>query len=430
MKNNTFGQTMYSWAQDIYPINRSLTGKGVRDTLKYLKNLAPDLNIHEVPSGTKAFDWIVPDEWNIRDAYVLDDKGKKVIDFQQNNLHIVGYSEPINKWLDLDELDQHLYSLPDQPDAIPYVTSYYKKSWGFCLSENKRKSLSNGKYKVVIDSDLGPGMLNYGEIILPGISKREILISTYVCHPSMANNEVSGPIVTIALARWLQKLANRRYTYRIIFIPETIGSIVYLSKNLKHMKKVTDAGFVVTCVGDDRAYSFMPSRNGNTLSDRVALHVLNKCVKKYDHYTFLERGSDERQYCSPLIDLPVSSIMRSKYGTYPEYHTSLDDLSLISPKGLEGAYKIIMSCLSALEVNYNYRVTSYCEPQLGKRGLYPTTSIKKRGEKVARMMNLMAYADGDKDLIEISEIIGEDVFVCANIAENLEKNGLLKKVLV
>jgi len=426
--NRDIGQIMYDWAKDIFPINRSITGKGVRDTLEYLKNLFPDLDIHKVSSGTKVFDWTIPDEWNIRDAYILNDQGEKVIDFQKNNLHVVGYSEPVNKSLDLADLNKNLYSLPDQPNAIPYVTSYYKRSWGFCLSENKRKSLADGKYQVVIDSNLRPGVLNYGEIILPGLSKKEILISTYICHPSMANNEVSGPVVTIALARWLQNLTNRRYTYRIIFIPETIGSITYLSKHLKHMKEVTDAGFVVTCVGDDRAYSFMPSRSGDTLSDRVALHVLNKHVSTYNQYDFLERGSDERQYCSPLVDLPVSSIMRSKYGTYPEYHTSLDDLSFVSPKGLEGGFNIIKNCLLALEVNYKYRATNYCEPQLGKRGLYPTISTKESGEEVAAMMNLIAYADGDKDLIEISDIIGEDIFDCANIAKILEENGLLKKV--
>lgn len=417
------GGNIYAWAKDLFPINRSLTGPGVRETLAYLRNLLPNLTVHEVPSGTQAFDWTVPDEWIIRDAYIADEAGNRVVDFLQHNLHVVGYSEPVDVWLDRDELDKYLYSLPDQPDAIPYITSYYARRWGFCLTHNQRASLPRGRYHAVVDSDLKPGVLNYAELILSGETSEEVLLSTYVCHPSMANNEVSGPVVTTALAQWLQSLKKRRYTYRIVFIPETIGSIVYLSRNAEMMKQKTVAGFVVTCVGDNRAYSFLPSRKGGTLADRVAEHVLRHHAKDYVRYSFLERGSDERQYCSPVIDLPVVSVMRTKYGKYPEYHTSLDDLSLISPEGLDGAFEVIKKCLQALEVNYTYKATIPCEPQLGKRGLYKSSS----NDDPDAQSNLLSYVDGETDLLGIAEIIAEDIFTCASIAENLASNGLIRR---
>lgn len=419
----SIGDKMYAWAEDMFPICRSLTGPGVRSTLCYIQKQLSGLVIISVPSGYQAFDWTVPDEWTLRDAYVTNEKGDRIIDFKTNNLHVVGYSEPIDQWMSLEELNKHLYSIPDQPDAIPYVTSYYKRHWGFCLAHNQRISLPAGRYRAVIDADLTTGILNYAELIIPGETDEEILLSTYICHPSMANNEISGPVVTIALAQWLKSLTKRRYTYRIVFLPETIGSIVYLSKNYKAMKENTVAGFVVTCVGDNRAYSYLPSRLGNTVADRIALHVLNHYAKKYVRYSFLERGSDERQYCSPLIDLPVVSIMRTKYGKYPEYHTSLDNLSLISPEGLAGAYDVIRKCLMGLEVNYIYSNTYVGEPQMGKRGLYNSTS----NQDPDAQSNLLAYADGKLDLIEISEIIGEDILNVAAIAARLEANGLLVK---
>ena len=422
-KKEDIGAKIYSWAKDIYPICRSITGPGVRKTLEYIQERLPALNIFSVPSGTKAYDWTVPDEWTIRDAYVLNSDGHRVIDFQKNNLHIVGYSTPVDKYLSLEELNDHLYSIPDKPNAIPYVTSYYKSRWGFCISHNERVKLSPGQYRVVIDSDMKTGVLNYGEYIIQGESDKEILISTYICHPSMANNEVSGPVVTMALAQWLEKTQRRRHTYRIVFLPETIGSIVYLNKNYNVMKKNIVAGFVVTCIGDNRAYSFMPSRLGNTLADRVATHVLKHKVENYVHYSFLERGSDERQYCSPLIDLPVVSIMRTKYGKYPEYHTSLDDLSLISPDGLEGGYNVLRNALEVLEKNYVYQPLIYCEPQLGKRGLYNIAS----NEDIDTMGNILAYVDGKKDLIEIATEIESYALDCSVVAENLVAHELLSR---
>ena len=417
------GKSMYSWATDLFPINRSITGAGVRQTLAYLANLLPDLVIHDVPSGTKAFDWTVPDEWTIRDAYIADESGKRVVDFKEHNLHVVGYSEPVDLWLDREQLEQYLHSLPGQPDAIPYITSYYKKRWGFCLTHNQRIALPQGLYHVVVDSDLSPGVLNYAELIIPGESDEEVLLSTYICHPSMANNELSGPVVTTALAQWLQSIEKRRYTYRILFIPETIGSIIYLSRHSEIMKEKTVAGFVVTCVGDNRAYSFMPSRNGNTLADRVAENILKHHVGDYISYSFLERGSDERQYCSPLINLPVVSIMRTKYGEYPEYHTSLDDLSLISPEGLGGAFDVIKRCLRALEINYIYKAKIPCEPQLGKRGLYNISSNNDSD----LLGNLLAYVDGETDLLGLAKVIHANILDCSEVANTLLMSDIIAK---
>lgn len=421
---------MYGWAADLFPLNRSLTGNGNRATLAYLGKLLPGLAVHEVSSGTAAFDWTVPDEWNVTDAYVMDESGCKVIDWKLHNLHLVGYSEPFNGSMNLEELQKHLYSLPEDPEAIPYVTSYYQRQWGFCLADKERKALRSGTYNVVIDATLAPGSLTYGELLLPGKEKQEILISTYICHPSMANNELSGPVVATALAQWLRSLKDRRYTYRILFLPETLGAIVYLSRNLAAMKENTIAGFVLTCVGDDRTYSFMPSRRGATLADRVAEHVLQHTAPSYKKYSFLERGSDERQYCSPGVDLPVVSIMRSKYHTYPEYHTSKDDLSLISPSGLEGAYKILKTCLEVLEHNYIYRATQLCEPQMGRRNLYPTLSRTGSALSTRQLMNILAYADGTTDLIGIATAIGLPAADCLGLITELLAAGLISKVEV
>jgi aminopeptidase-like protein len=419
--DKNIGNTLYSWAEDLFPICRSITGPGVRETLLYIKEILPALKIHSVPTGTKVFDWTVPNEWFVHDAYIKDSHGNKIVDFENNNLHLVSYSKPMDEWMDFSVLDKHLHSLPEQPDAIPYVTSYYNTNWGFCLTQNQRELLKEGLYHVVIDSELKHGVLNYGELIIKGETNEEVLLSTYICHPSMANNELSGPIVTAGIARWIETLKSPRYTYRIIFIPETIGSIVYLNKHAEHMKKHTIAGLVLTCIGDDRDYSFLPSRSGDTLIDKVSSYVLNHYVKSYTQYSYLERGSDERQYCSPGIDLPVCSVMRSMYGTYPEYHTSLDNLTLISSDGLKGGFNVIKKIIEILEFNQVYKSTNSCEPQLGKYDLYPTISVKnsKKQELSDIILNVLAYADGHSDLLTISKIIEQDFFVVHEVMATL-----------
>jgi len=397
----------------------------VRESLRILREIVPQLTIHEVPSGTDVFDWRIPKEWNIQDAYIEDMSGNRVISFSDNNLYVMGYSAPIDKIVERDELLKMVYTQPDQPDVIPYVTSYYKERSGFCMSESQKQSLDKESYHIVIDSELNDGSLTYGEILIPGESEEEIFLSTYICHPSMANNEISGPCVAIYLAKWLLE-QPRRYSYRIIFIPETIGSITYLSRNLDAMKKNVIAGFNISCVGDDRAYSYIASRYGGTLADRVAKNVLHFHAPDYVSYSFLARGSDERQYNAPGVDLPICSICRTKYGEYSEYHTSADNLELISPDGLSGAFDVYRKCIETLEGNYVYKIKCFCEPQLGKRGLYPTVSKKGQYDEVKTMMDFIAYADGTNDLIAISDIIGVPVYKLAVIVDKLNDAGLIE----
>ncbi len=417
------GRFMHQLMTELFPICRSITGDGVRETLRIIQSHIP-VEMFEVPSGTKVFDWTVPKEWNIRDAFVLDPTGKKIIDFKQSNLHVVGYSTPIAGSVTLSELQKHLYSLEDQPDAIPWVTSVYEERWGFCLAHSQRVGLKEGTYEVFIDSELTAGSLTYGELAIPGKSDKEIFISTYVCHPSMANNELSGPVVATMLAKWLAS-EPRRFTYRIIFIPETIGSIAYLSRNLESMKRNIIAGFNLTCVGDERAYSYLPSRNGSTLADKVALNVLRSKHPDFKEYSFLDRGSDERQYCSPGVDLPVVSLMRTKYREFPEYHTSLDDLEFVTPAGLEGSFALHRDCIELLERNKVYKMTCLGEPQLGKRGLYPTIATKDSHALVTDMLNFIAYADGTNDLIDISNTIRVPAKNLYPVIDKLVAAGLL-----
>ena len=427
---NSPGNEMYQWVKDLFPICRSITGEGVRKTLQYLQNINPELNLHEVNTGDNVFDWEIPKEWNIKDAWVKNEDGTKVIDFRENNLHVVGYSIPIKKTMNLDELQQNIYSLPDQRDAIPYVTSYYKERWGFCLDEERREKLEEGLYEVFIDSTLEDGCLNYADLILQGESDKEILFSTYVCHPSMANNELSGPAVASALIRFLKSIKNRHYTYRFVFVPETIGAIAYLSKNYERMRERTVAGYVLTCIGDERSYSMLRSRFGNTLADKVLQFALESHTGgEFKDYSFLERGSDERQYCSPGIDLPVCNIMRTKYGQYSEYHTSKDDLNLVTPNGLQGGYEVAKKVVEILEENFEYELTTLGEPQLGKRGLYPTLSTKNMEIEHKIINDLVAYADGKSDLMKLSSLLGVDFFMLSKVAKRLEVAGVLRKKL-
>lgn len=422
------GLIMHDFARDLWPINRSITGDGVRATLKKIKAYLPELNIYEVKSGEVAFDWTVPKEWNAKSAWIITPDGQKICDFSSNNLHLVGYSIPVHKKITLKELENHLYSLPDQPDAIPYVTSYYSERWGFCISENQRASLREGEYEVFIDSELKNGSLTYAEIFIPGEKDQEIFLSTYICHPSMANNELSGPVVTTFLTQWI-KSSPRKYSYRIVFLPETIGSIVYLSKKIDHLKKHVIAGFNITCVGDDRAYSYLPSRDGNTISDVVALHVLRNVDKNFRLYTWRDRGSDERQYCAPLVDLPIATIMRTKYGAYPEYHTSLDNLeNVVTPSGLQGGFDAIKSAISIIERNAYPLVKVLCEPQLGKRGLYPQLSTKRYSPDTRLMMDVISWSDGSKSLLEIADLCDVSFDKVEKIVDILSDADLLELV--
>jgi aminopeptidase-like protein len=422
------GDEAYRWATDLFPLNRSITGEGVRQTISYLKRLLPGLAPHNVPSGTQAFDWVVPKEWEITEAYIESANGKRIVDFADCNLHVVGYSTAVDAVLPLLELDPHLYSLPEQPNAIPYVTSYYDRRWGFCLSHRLRESLTAGNYRVLIRARHFDGCLDFADLLIPGETDQEILLSTYICHPSMANNELSGPVVTAALGRWLSALPRRRYTYRLVFVPETIGAIVYLSQHLDRLKAKLQAGFVVSCVGDDRTYSYIASRRGDTLSDRAALHALRHHVPAFDRYTFLDRASDERQYCSPGADLPVCSVLRSRHKYYGEYHTSLDDLTLISPAGLQGAINIYAKIFCLLENDLYWKTRQVGEPQLGRRGLYPTLSRLGSAESTRALRDFLAFADGSRDLIAICDEIGVDALsLLPHIAE-LHAGGVIATV--
>lgn len=421
------GSEIHKLAKELWPINRSITGEGVRLTLERIKLHLPDLEIKSVPSGTEVFDWVVPKEWLVKEAYIISPNGEKICDFKVNNLHLLGYSTSFEGKVSLEELKEHLYTLPEQSEAIPYITSYYKDRWGFCLSQNQYDQLEDGDYFVRIDAMHFDGVLNYAELIIPGKSQKEVFLSTYVCHPSMANNELSGPTVVTFLAKWLSELSERDYTYRIVFIPETIGSITYLSLNYNEMKKKTISGFNVSCVGDDRAYSYLPSRNGNTLSDNIAKHILKHIDPNFKSYTWLDRGSDERQYCAPGIDLPIASIMRTKYGQYPEYHTSLDDLdNVVTPTGLDGGYWSIRKAIEAIERNRKYRVSVLGEPQMGKRGLYPTLSTKKSGEEVMLMMDLISLCDGKNTLLEIAETLNTAIWDLYELIDKLLEHKLLE----
>lgn len=420
------GQKIYELADELFPINRSLTGDGVRTTLKRLQEINPELNICEIPTGTEVFDWTIPKEWEMKEGYIEDEEGNRILDYADTNLSVLGYSTPVDRWVDLPELKKYIYVEENQPEAIPYVTSYYKERYGFCMSKNQKDSLKDGKYHMVINSKLKEGSLTYGELYIPGELEQEILFSTYVCHPSMANNELSGPCVSTYLAKWIKELKNRKYSYRILFLPETIGSIAYLSKHLECMKKNVIAGYVISCVGDDRTYSYLQSIKGDTLADRAIQNVLMYHYPNFKKYSFLDRGSDERQYNSVGVELPVCTFCRSKFGEYDEYHTSLDNMALISPEGLQGSYDVLRNTIILLENNGFYKMKCFGEPQLGKRGLYPTISQKGSYDNVKAMMNFIAYANGKRDLIEISNLIGVASEHLLEVIDKLKQNDILE----
>jgi aminopeptidase-like protein len=413
----------------LWPITRSLTGNGNRKTLGILSELVA-LRIIEVPSGTKCFDWTVPAEWNINEAWIKDSNGNIIIDVAENNLHILGYSEPFKGNLTFDELRPHLYSLPDQPGLIPYLTSYYQRRWGFCLSHDQLLRLDkNDTYEVLIDSTLDQkGSMTIGEAIIKGKSDKEILFSSYICHPSMANNELSGPLVTAFLYHNLKKRKNLKYTYRFVFAPETIGSIYNLSINGDEWKKNLLAGFIINCIGDRGKFTYKKSRIGNALPDRIVQTLLTQTEKEFNVFDFFPGGSDERQFCSPGFNLPVGSLMRTMYGEYSEYHTSADNKEFISFDALENSIKKYLEVIEVIERNQKYMNSMpYCEPQLGKRGLYPTLGSQKlKSDFVSTMMWVLNLADGTNDLISISEKSGIPFKNLYPVIDKLIENGILK----
>jgi len=428
LKNSrTFQNEMFEWATDLFPLNRSLTGEGVRETLIYLQSKIPKLKVKKVKSNTKVFDWTIPKEWQITDAYIEDSTGSKLVDWKKNNLHVVGYSIPVHTILSFSELEKHLFTLPNQPNAIPYVTSYYEPNWGFCIAENDKRLFRHPPFKVVINSKLFDGYMNYGELIILGRSPKTVLLSANICHPSLANNEVSGPVVLTALCKWLQNIGKTYYSYRIIFIPETIGSIYYISKHLKQLQKNIVAGWVLTCVGDDGNFSYIPTRLGNTLTDKISQLILKDLTNGYIEYSWLDRGSDERQFNSPGVDLPVASITRSKYGEYDEYHTSLDNLDFISGEGLWGSFELYKLCILALEKNLIYSPSVLCEPKLDKYDLYSKVSIKGSGINSRKILNILSYIDGKTDLVEVSTRTQIKFDEVVEIASILESHGVIFK---
>jgi len=429
MKPDLIGTELHHVAKELFPICRSITGDGVRQTLDVLGRRFRPFKIFEVSSGTQCFDWTVPDEWNIRGARLIGPDGSTVVDFQENNLHVLGYSEPIDIEIELDELQQHLHSIEALPDAIPYVTSYYNRNWGFCLPHRQRKQLPKGKYRAIIDSTLASGAMTLGEYILPGERADEVLISSYICHPSMANNELSGPIVASAIGRWLGE-KKRRFTYRIALFPETIGAIVYLHRNLEQLKQRLIAGFHLSCIGDDRAYSFVATPNADTFADRVARHVYQSIDSRAIEYDFLDRGSDERQFCAPNVALPVVTLMRSRFGSFPEYHTSLDDLSLVTPSGLEGGFLAVKRCIESIEANCVPRATGIGEPQLRNYGLRSDTSARDLDDYFHLVSDVLAFADGRQDLFGLSDRIRRPIWEVIPVIERLESHGLVERLPV
>jgi aminopeptidase-like protein len=418
------GTAMHELATELYPICRSITGDGVRETLRRLQAVIP-LAIHEIPSGSRAFDWIVPREWNIKDAYIKNSAGKRVVDFQECNLHVLGYSVPVHARLPLAELRAHLLSIPEQPDAIPYRTSYYKETWGFCLAHNRLVTLPEDEYEVLIDSSLTDGALTYGECYLEGDSGDEILISTHVCHPSLANDNLSGIAVATFLVRSLLT-ASRRYSYRVLFIPGTIGAIAWLARNEQCLSRIKH-GLVLANVGDAGDLTYKKSRRANTEVDRAVVNVLRHGSRKHSVRDFTPYGYDERQFCSPGINLPVGCLSRTPHGEFPEYHTSKDDLTFLKAAALGDSLGVCLAVLRVLEGNRVYvNQSPKCEPQLGRRGLYRGFggSMDARAQEMA-LLWVLNLSDGEHSLLDISDRSGVPFDTIRAAATALLEQGLL-----
>jgi aminopeptidase-like protein len=422
-------QKIEQYFDRLWPLCRSITGNGNRETLKILSEIIP-LDIKEIPCGTPCFDWTVPPEWNVRQAWIKDSRGEIIVNFADNNLHLLGYSEPFSGKLSFEELKKHLYTLPEQPDLIPYLTSYYQCRWGFCMRHSDFEKLNRDEvYEVFIDSSLNEqGSMTIAEAKIKGRTENEVLFSTYFCHPSLANNELSGPLVSAMIYKQLATIPNLKYTYRFVFIPETIGCICFLSQQGEHLKKYLKAGFVVTCIGDKGPFTYKKSRIGNALPDRIVELLLEQTEATYNIVDFFPSGSDERQYCSPGFNLPVGSLMRTMYTKYPEYHTSGDNKEFISFEAMEASVNKYLDVINMLEHNdYYINTMPYCEPQLGKRGLYPTLGSQKTAQDfVSAMMWILNLSDGEHDLIDISRQSKIPFKALLPVVKALIDNGILK----
>ena len=423
------GKKIHNLALQLWPIARSVAGPGNLKTLKILQKTNPDLKIKGYLSRKKVFDWEIPDEWIIKNAFIQNKDNKKIINFKNNNLHVVNYSKPINQKISLNNLKKKIFTIKNNPKAIPYVTSYYNKTWGFCMSYEQYKKLKDKNYFVKIDSKFKKGRLDYGEIFIQGKSKKEILISTYICHPSMANNELSGPCLSIFLSNWI-KSKKRRYSYRFLFLSETIGAISYIYHNLKKLKKNVISGLVVTCVGDEKNYSFLPSKNENSILDKIIREVLKKNNISYKCFSWLNRGSDERQFNWPNTNLEISSLMRSKYHEYKEYHTSLDDLNkIVTPKGFDESYNIYKKIILNLEKKFFPKSNHYCEPMLSKLNLYPKignfSKVNKKKKFSKLILNILSYSDGKNSIEEIAHKCKISKKYCSSLIDYLNKKKLL-----
>jgi aminopeptidase-like protein len=426
MPGDRGGHEIYELIRELYPICRSITGQGVRETLARLRALIP-IVVHEVPSGTTVFDWTVPLEWQIRDAWIKDESGDKVVDFQRCNLHVVSYSLPVRRRIPFRELRSHLFTLPEHPDWIPYRTSYYNETWGFCLSHHQLQRFTDSEYEVCIDSSLKPGHLTYGELLVPGQSEEEFLVSAHICHPSLCNDNLSGISVAAHLARDLLGQKQRRRSYRFLFIPGTVGAITWLAQNAGRIDRIR-GGLTLVCLGDAARLTYKRSYIGDAEIDRAAIHVLKHTEDLEQIIDFFPYGYDERQFNAPGFRLPVGSLMRGRHGQFPQYHTSADDLTFIQPRQLANSYEVIRRIIGVLEGNHRYRnLFPYGEPQLGKRGVYREMGEADQTKQLAILWAL-SLSDGSYSLLDIAEKSGIGFPVIREVATLLYECGLLGEI--
>ncbi len=450
-KSENISNEMFQLMEKLYPICRSITGDGVRKTLEIIKKEIP-LQIHEIPTGEKVFDWTIPKEWNIYDAYIIDPEGKKIVDFKESNLHVLNYSIPVNQKISLSELKKHIHTIPEKPNVVPYVTSYYSENWGFCMTHNDFLNLKEGKYHVVIDSKLEEGSLTYGEFSIPGKSDFEILLSCYVCHPSMCNDNLSGVVLLTQIAKYLKNIKNN-YSIRFIFVPETIGAITWIHQNEANLSKIKH-GLVATCLGDSGKFTYKKSRQGNAEIDKTVIGILENSNCEFKTVDFFPWGSDERQFCSPGFDLPIGSLMRSMYGTdeFPEYHTSDDNLEFMNIESLRESFEKYIEIIESIDKNFSekhmkqnkYKDNSIskseiylnlfpkCEPQLGRRGVYRTlggqnNSLETRKNEFA-IFWVLNLSDGQHSILDIIQRSGFEEKVIRGAIKILIEKGLLKKI--